>query len=79
MASGQNRQRGSLRQKAALWPGRWHRAHTVGRAWKRRMGRDSRATMAQPTAMTASATAGGKSILMEEDSVHPEGDRRFRR
>ena len=77
--SGQNRQRGALRQKAALWPGRWQWAQTVGRARKRRMGRDSKARTAKPASKTASAMAGGRSNRMEVEGVHPAGVRCLRR
>ena len=43
------------------------------------MGRDSKATTANPTAKTASAMAGGRSIFMEVEGVHPVGVRRLRR
>ena len=76
--AGQVRQRGAwVRQNAALWPGFWQQAHTVGLAWNGRIGRDSRARTATPTARTASAMAGGRSSRMAEEAIHPEGERRF--
>ena len=77
--SGQFRQRGPLRQCAALWPGRWQWAHIVGSAWKRRMGRETISMTANPPARTASAMSGGRSNLIEVEGVHPAGVRRLRR